>query len=295
MRARLIRLALDLYPAAVRDRYGAEISELLAGSTQPWRDLADVGRAALGERLSEWRRTRTTASTLRGAGVQVRRLAWIATVPWGLSLASMLVATVLVGLVRFFGFLGVLPVTPTVDTIASVVAFAMVCAEAAWFADRRARLARPVAAVVTVPAALALGTVALLELLGTNPNGLTAAAVVWCAATAALGVASLFLARRGRRGLALVVPVVGGAVALDVSCAIWITAVHPVASAWLAPIVWPVALSGLARSSGGGIVGALSVPAVLTLCTAYALPLVVSVKRVTQLTEDGPPHAAPQR
>jgi len=48
---RSIAAVLALYPRAIRERYGAEIGELLATSRRPARDLADVARAALRERL----------------------------------------------------------------------------------------------------------------------------------------------------------------------------------------------------------------------------------------------------
>ncbi|WP_412538370.1 hypothetical protein R8Z50_21255 [Longispora sp. K20-0274] len=47
-RAFLTRL---LYPAEIRDRYGAEITELLDRSATPVRDLADVAWCAAVERI----------------------------------------------------------------------------------------------------------------------------------------------------------------------------------------------------------------------------------------------------
>lgn len=49
-RAILSRMALAMYPAPIRDRYGAEIAELLAGSPTPIRDLVNVAWCALVDR-----------------------------------------------------------------------------------------------------------------------------------------------------------------------------------------------------------------------------------------------------
>jgi hypothetical protein len=53
VRRRLRALVLALYPARVRQRYGAEIEQLWASSTTPGRDLVDVLRAALRERAEQ--------------------------------------------------------------------------------------------------------------------------------------------------------------------------------------------------------------------------------------------------
>jgi hypothetical protein len=47
----LVRATLALYPAAVRERYGQEVSDLLASSPTPLRDVADVAWCALTERM----------------------------------------------------------------------------------------------------------------------------------------------------------------------------------------------------------------------------------------------------
>ena len=46
----MVRAVLALYPADLRERYGPEIADLLAGSSAPWRDVADVAWCALLER-----------------------------------------------------------------------------------------------------------------------------------------------------------------------------------------------------------------------------------------------------
>lgn len=65
------RLALRLYPAHLRARYGPELLALLAASTRPRRDLLDIVRCGLEERMEILAVTylRPLAAVLAGIGL----------------------------------------------------------------------------------------------------------------------------------------------------------------------------------------------------------------------------------
>jgi uncharacterized protein YjeT (DUF2065 family) len=70
----MTRLLLWLFPRAWRASYGREVGEMLAGSQRPWRDRADLLRAAAavrGRQLVDTllERTDTTMRNLRAAGI----------------------------------------------------------------------------------------------------------------------------------------------------------------------------------------------------------------------------------
>ena len=171
-RATLIRLVLRLYPEPVRERYGAEVAELLVRSTRPGRDLADVARCALGEWLALFTRE------------HVGRLAVLAAAPVGFLVVTIAVAagpmTFIRVLEEYAGFGG----ADTAFVVILAISAVLVCAEAAWFARRVA--CSFVAPTVTIPVALALGTIAMHTVL-VGDNHIVLPTAVWCVAMIALG------------------------------------------------------------------------------------------------------------
>ncbi len=286
MRARLARAVLALYPREVRDRYGDEIAGLLAHSARPWRDLADVARTALGERLSGGRATLAQARAR--------------TVLWHLLLLTVMPAALTVVLVALMSATG--PVLFFADRWvdaergASVAYAVMVLPTAllAWpaglLAGRVARLAAP---WLAVPVALALGLLAIAAVpgvgmvLGESLPGAAAAIAVWCAGIAALARWSGAL--HSRIGAAAV-RVAGTLLLLEATTITYVlTALAPGrAPRNLAAWWFPSAISGVDPGLVDGAYLQLSdaikfLPAVLAVCTVFALT-VVSVTRTRART-----------
>jgi hypothetical protein len=91
----LVRAAFAVYPEDVRDRYGAEIADLLDGSPRPWRDVGDVAWNAVLERAGTVRYGR-----LRPYGRQMLALVTFPLVFWVallILLPTMAFGTVAVG------------------------------------------------------------------------------------------------------------------------------------------------------------------------------------------------------
>jgi hypothetical protein len=262
MRPALVRLVLALYPAPVRSRYGAEIAELLARSTRPWRDLADVGRAALTERMAAW--------SWRDTLSQLGRLAWIATVPIGLTLGVVVVSLAPFTLLNILDNDAGIHVSDTALNVVGAVSAVPIYAEAIWFANRRARCDSPVAPALTVPIALALGMLAFTASFGAASAYTLLAVAFWGAAMFVISIASGTLARRGRPDIAVLVLV--SALALEASCTL--SAIEWTGN-WLSALTaWPSAISGLTAEPILAPAPPFGLPFMLTACTAYALPLI---------------------
>jgi hypothetical protein len=83
--SQLLTLALLLYPGQQRRRYGPEIRELLQTSASPVRDLADIARSGLRERVTAaparpW--ARVTTGALATLAAQAAPLALSGRLPW---------------------------------------------------------------------------------------------------------------------------------------------------------------------------------------------------------------------
>ncbi|BCJ75581.1 hypothetical protein CS0771_51250 [Catellatospora sp. IY07-71] len=273
MRARLARAVLALYPRRVRERYGDEIADLLTNSPRPWRDLADVARAALGERLSGGR------AALGEARAR--------TVLWHLVRLMLMPAALTVVLVALTAAAG--PVLFLADRWVDAergasVAYAVMVLPAAlpaWPAGlllgRCARLAAP---WLAVPVALALGLLVIAAVpgfgmvLGESLPGAAAAIAVWCAGTAALARWSGALSRVR----AAAVRVFGTVLLLQAATIAYVlTALAPGrAPRHLAAWWFPSAISGVDPGLVDGAYLQLSdaikfLPAVLAVCTVFAL------------------------
>jgi hypothetical protein len=277
----LVRAALALYPRGVRERYGAEIADLLAHSPAPVRDLADVTWCALTDRGGS-----LTVSQLRP---HLTRLAGLLAAPLLFGLAMVALASVaLTGLaaledsghlvdVRFVRVLLAATVVP-------------VGAIAVWLARRIGRGGRIAAPGFVVPAALALGigTVASLPYLGGTLGEARAATLVssacWCAATAALATGCGALIRRRRTGAAGIALVLGGLTVVDLACAVYLSIAPSSADPHLLSTLgaYPALLVGVGSGPVGDPAGELAetlkgLPQVLTVCTAFALTLTAAV------------------
>ncbi|GAA1650092.1 hypothetical protein ACFQY4_23560 [Catellatospora bangladeshensis] len=286
MRARLARAVLALYPRRVRERYGDEIAGLLANSPRPWRDLADVARAALGERLSGG----------RAALAQARAR----TVLWHLVRLMLMPAALTVVLVALMAATG--PVLFLADRWVDAergasVAYALMVLPAALLAwpaglllGRSTRLAAP---WLAVPVTLALGLLAIAAVpgvgmvLGESLPGAAAAIAVWCAGAAALARWSATLSRVR----AAAARVFGTVLLLEAATIAYVlTALAPVrAPRHLAAWWFPSAISGVDPGLVDGAYLQLSdaikfLPAMLAVCTVFALT-------VTAVTRTRPQQA----
>lgn len=98
--SRLHTLVLGLYPRSVRDRYAPELRELLETSAHPARDLFDVARSGVRERVTAWPRWLAACAKRESAegpqawilsstatvAAQGAPLAVFTTVPWAAAL-----------------------------------------------------------------------------------------------------------------------------------------------------------------------------------------------------------------
>ncbi|GAA2353246.1 hypothetical protein [Dactylosporangium salmoneum] len=275
MRATLIRLAMAIYPAPVRDRYGAEITDLLTHSTRPWRDIADVGRSALAEQAATWTWTRTRP--------QLRRMVWLAAAPLGFGLTAGLLAVCGLMLATTYVKDAGYDVSPALLGVPIALSVLAVCGAIVAVALPMPRQHHLVAPFLTVPASLTAGVLAIASLpvagdvLGGPRPATLLSALCWCAAMLTLGVGITVLIRRGRTGIAVAVLVAGGLATLELTSVLYAIAGRPIGADWVSVFsMWPL--------SGGGVVdppwfsaGALKLlPAMLAMCTTFSLTLVTA-------------------
>jgi hypothetical protein len=179
---RLRAAVLALYPRRVRQRYGEEIRALLEHSPIPVRDLADVARCALGERLED------LAS--RALPEAVRRI------PRPMVTSTVTVfACVAVGL----GFATVPAATPVAGIVAGLA-----------YARRDGRY-RPAGVVIGV-LLLLFTSIHLAQLLAGQLERVAeaTATALFIAGAAGLSALTVALVRHGRRLTAWAAAVVGG-------------------------------------------------------------------------------------
>jgi hypothetical protein len=291
-RSRLVRLVLALYPRHVRDRYGAEIAELLTRSPTPGRDFADVARCALADRRASMATSQARPQWLRMTGFLAAPLAF------ALALATVAgVGVAVLGLLEGSGY----QVGPQLVSVVIAASRVPVVVGTAWLARRTGRRERLVAPMIVVPTALALGIVAAASLpyagqaLGETWSATLVSSLCWCAATLALARCGVALMRRARPAAAWIVTVLGGLAVLELTCAVYVLLVHrsyglPPATAFGA---YPAVVTGLEPGLVGDPAGQLSealkgLPALLTVCTAFTLTLVVTRAKRRQVAA----HAA---
>lgn len=287
-RHRLVHLVLALYPRHVRDRYGAEITELLTHSPTPGRDLADVAWCALADRGASLTMSHARPHLLRLTGLLAAPLAF------GIALATLAsIAIAVLGLLEGFGYrIGY----QLVDVViaASVVPVAM---GTVWLARRTGRREHIAAPTFVVPTALAVGTIAVASLpyigesLGETWWATLMASLCWYAATIVLATGGAALTQRARTGTAWTVMVLGGLAILELTCTVYVLLVHrsyglPSSSAFGA---YPVVITGIDPALVGDPAGHLTetlkgLPALLTVCTAFPLTLIITRARRRRAT-----------
>ncbi|BCB74975.1 hypothetical protein GCM10022251_75420 [Phytohabitans flavus] len=303
MRATVIRLVMALYPAPVRDRYGAELTDLLAHSTRPWRDAVDVGRCALADRAATWTWARSRP--------QLLRLAWLAAAPLGFGLAALVVAVGVVGIVTAWvedggyetagaapyagrdasaivrdGIAGNLSpaVSPAAFSVSILLSMLAVCGMIAALTLLVAPRHHLVAPVLTLPASLTVGILAIANLpivgdvLGQTRSATVLSALCWCAAMLTLGVVITVLIRQGHTRIAVAVLVIGGLATLELTSALYASAARPAAADGVSAFsVWPLSIGGFADPSRISTDTLGSLPAMLTMCTTFALTRVAAI------------------
>jgi hypothetical protein len=264
--SRLAGIVLALYPRALRDRYGPEIADLLANSRHPVRDLADVARCALAERARTLTAVRLRPHLHATAGLVAAPVAFAGAFLAVFALFSLVLAVVVGG--------GPSPGAVTAAGIVLASAVVPVAAGAVWLAGHT----RPPAVAALAPVTLTAGLLPL-ALLFTRPGTAwpaLAALGSWCVVTSAVSTAGAAALRRGHRLRAVLTTAVGGALACELAFTVYGLAVLGPAS-W-AFATYPVTVLGL----DPGLIGDRSdqvgeavqiLPAVLTVCTAYAAAL----------------------
>jgi hypothetical protein len=201
MRNRLVSLVLALYPASLRARYGAEIAHLLEHSRKPLRDLADVTRSALAERLSH-----VAVTAYGAAGPVAARLALPVVAALAVAAPVALFTTVPLATIAVGVFAGLLLARPRsavavsgavlllyaaphlvqllagrverVAEMGSTLAFAGVLAALTLVVARGVRRRRWLAATVATVAGLALPQLATMALVWLS-GGATGAPWTW--------------------------------------------------------------------------------------------------------------------
>ncbi|GAA0714227.1 hypothetical protein Drose_25615 [Dactylosporangium roseum] len=293
MRATLIRLAMAIYPAPVRDRYGAELTDLLAHSTRPWRDIADVSRSALTEQAATWTWTRTRP--------QLRRMAWLAAAPLGFGLTALTLALGALMIATTYAKDGGYDVSPAVLNVPIALSVLAVCGAIVALTLPIPRQHHIVAPVLTVPASLTVGILAIANLpiagdvLSESRSATLLSALCWCAAMLTLGVAITVLIRRGRTGIAVAVLVVGGLATLELTSVLYAIAARRVAADWVSLFsVWPLSVGGIADPPWISTHALKVLPALLAMCTTFALTLVtasaVHQRKADPLRSQSPPQ-----
>jgi hypothetical protein len=270
---RLIRLAVALYPRDVRDRYGPEIADLLAHSQRPVRDLADVARCALAERARLLSYPRLRPYLHATAGLLVAPAAFA-----GFYLAFVTACS--------FGVFGVAavggwPVGSWTYSIVMTAATLLLAAGSIWLAGHTELPFTPVLA----PTGLAAGALLLAPLIGTAAAWPTAAAIgTWWVTMSAASTLAAATVRRGSRRRPVLIMTLGGTLASELAFTMYGLAVFGSPAEALG--LYPVAVLGidprLIGDPGGQVTDALTIlPALLTVCTAYALWLATATHRMT--------------
>ena len=136
----------------------------------------------------------------------------------------------------------------------------------------------PVAPVLTLPTSLTAGILAIANLpivgdmLGDTRSATVLSTLCWCAATLTLGIAITVLIRQGHTGIAAAILVIGGLVTLELTSALYASAARPIAADGVSAFsVWPLSVGGFADPSRISTSAPGSLPAILTMCTTYAL------------------------
>jgi hypothetical protein len=267
-----------MYPRAVRERYGAEVLDLLVQSTTPARDLLDVAWCALLDQGDLVTMSQLRARTPRLLGLLAAPLAFGAAL---LAIASF--AVLFVGMVDA----GAAPSTVELATAAAVVPVGVAAVWLGLRAGGRTGVALP---QLVVPTVLALGTVVLASVpvvgqaLGERWSAAVLATLLWCVMVIGLSIVGVRMTRRLPAWAATVLLVVGAVTVLELTFIAYALAVPAAYSPDAAPAYWyPAAVTGIDLGGVGSSTASFELlkglPAVLTVCTAFALAFVTAAAR----------------
>ncbi|MET7393806.1 hypothetical protein ABZS66_09970 [Dactylosporangium sp. NPDC005572] len=279
---RAVRLVIALYPRHVRDRYGPEIADLLSHSRRPLRDLADVARCALAERVQ--------ALTYARLRPHVNATTGLIAAPVAFAGAYLMLYTLCAWTFAAVAAAAGASVTAGSARIVPAAAALPVAAGAIWLAGR-ARL--PFTSALA-PAGLTVGALTVMLLVTDVGRWPVAAAVgAWGVTTGALSTVAVALVRRGRRSRAVLTMAFGGILACELAIAVYGLSVF--GSVGVAVAAYPVTSlgidPGLMGDPTGRVADAMTIlPALLTSCTAYALGLATTRQtggRTTVATQRG--------
>ncbi|MBE1492259.1 hypothetical protein [Plantactinospora soyae] len=278
--ARLVATVLALYPRPIRERYGAEIADLLTHSPTPVRDLADVTWCALADRVVRGAQALTLARARTGVFI----LAKLLLIPLGLTIA-LLVLMVAAGPPLNLMVALDIDVERTASMVHSLSILPL--GLLAWWLGRRlGRSGAVPAAWALAPTALAVGLLALAALpgvgviLGETPDSATLAILCWSAGTAVTCrlLRTALVHRRVAR--AWLTGLGGGLVLLTLSTIgyVWSAIDAARAPRGSAPYWYLSAISGidpgLVDDTHLQLADAVALlPSVLTACTVYAFAL----------------------
>jgi hypothetical protein len=281
----LIRYAVTIYPRRIRERYGDEIADLLATSQRPVRDLADVTRCALMDRVTQ-KPERATMPTTPSRWLDVIKLFLI---PTGIQLLS------LVPLALLLLALAALEYSFEVTRLLSGMLAGLVAVLVFWLARRAGRRWTLTSPGAVVPAAMSVGLL-LWWLLPSIISGdiwflphllpwVGPSIASWCAGMMLLNAATAKLPERVS-GLSIgLINVVGGFVVMELCTVVRLITVLNDSTLWAHnALTWyPLRLVGYSYGNAMGYrdtVGevARGPEALLTLCTVFALTL-IAVRR----------------
>ncbi|GAA1502311.1 hypothetical protein GCM10009827_013590 [Dactylosporangium maewongense] len=281
---RAVRLVIALYPRHFRDRYGPEIADLLSHSQRPLRDLADVARCALAERVR--------ALTYARLRPYVHATTGLIAAPVAFAGAFLVFYTLCAWLFAAVAAVAGASLTAGSARLVPAAAALPVAAGAVWLAGH-ARL--PFTSALA-PAGLTLGALPVM-LLVTDLGGwpVTAAVGTWGLTTCALSTVATALTRRGHRRRAVLAMAFGGLLACELAVAVYGLAVF--GSMGMAVAAYPVTSLGIDPSLMGDPSGRMAdamtiLPALLTACTAYALGLATTTRPDTSTPAPTPQGAA---
>ncbi|WP_155384995.1 hypothetical protein [Catellatospora paridis] len=276
MRTELIRAVLALYPAAIRERYGDEIAELLHASPTLGRDLADTAWCALRDRLTHRSETTTMAQARTATGTMLRLIGTPSALGV-LMLALMSTMGVLASMGDLYEFGNHLYATAMVLSVPP-----------AWFFGRwMARVRSIPAAVFAVPVALGMGVAAIAvlpgfgQVMGEELAASLTATASWAVGAVLLAYTLRALLRDGRSGAARLVGVAGGVLLPAAATAVYVLAALPAERAprRFAPLWWVSSVSswdpGLVDDAYRQLEDVIKLlPQMLTLCTVFVLAVV---------------------
>ncbi|WP_432970689.1 hypothetical protein [Dactylosporangium sp. CA-233914] len=278
--SRAVRLVIALYPRHVRDQYGPEIADLLSHSRRPLRDLADVARCALVERMQ--------ALTYARLRPYLNATTGLVAAPVAFAGAYLMLYTLCAWIFAAVAAVAGASVTAESARIVPAAAALPVAAGAIWLAGH-ARL--PFTSALA-PAGLTLGALPVMLLITAIGRWPMVAAVGgWGVTTGALSTVAAALVRRGHRRRAVLTMAFGGILACELAIAVYSLSVFDSVS--VAVAAYPVTSLGIDPQLMGDptsrVADAMTIlPALLTSCTAYALGLATT-------TQTGGPTTVPTR